>query len=53
MHLFFSKWIYGMLSFPFIIFNIPIFLNVLTRSRPTCYDKKGNCVPPKTDVMYF
>lgn len=43
---------YGMLGFPFLLFNIPIFLNLLTHSKKTCYDINGNCVPPKIDVQY-
>lgn len=48
----FSRWIYGILSFPFLLFNIPIFLNLLTHSKDTTYDINGNCVPPKTDICY-
>eukprot|EP00828_Plagiopyla_frontata_P032698 TRINITY_DN42566_c0_g1_i1.p4 TRINITY_DN42566_c0_g1~~TRINITY_DN42566_c0_g1_i1.p4 ORF type:complete len:113 (-),score=13.69 TRINITY_DN42566_c0_g1_i1:162-500(-) len=36
---------YGLLSFPFLIFSIPFLNNILTKSRPTGYDKYGRCLP--------
>jgi len=36
---YFCKIIYGLLSFPFLIFAVPLMDNILTRSRPTAYDK--------------
>lgn len=49
----FSRWLYGILSFPFLIFNVPIFLNLLTHSKSTAYDSNGNCVPPRTEICYI
>lgn len=40
-----------MMSFPFLLFNVPMFLSLLTHCKKTCYDKNGNCVPPKTDIL--
>lgn len=37
--IFFCKIIYGLLSFPFLIFAIPILKDLLTKARPTAYDK--------------
>jgi len=42
---YFAKIIYGMLSLPWLVFALPMIPTVLTRSRPTAYDKEGNCVP--------
>ena len=39
------KVIYGLLSFPFMIFAIPILAEIVTKTRPTRYDKYGRCVP--------
>jgi len=44
------KTIYGILSFPFLIFNIPGLTWVLTRSHGTGYDRIGNCVPVVQDL---
>ena len=30
---------YGLLSFPFLIFSIPLLNTILTKSRPTGYDQ--------------
>ena len=38
-HLYFVRIIYGLLSFPFLIFQLPFIQNILTKSRPTAYDK--------------
>lgn len=38
-YLFFGKFIYGILSFPYLIFSVPVLSNLLTRSKPTAYDK--------------
>lgn len=34
-----------MLGFPFLLFSIPLVKNLLSRARPTAYDKYGNTVP--------
>lgn len=36
---------YGMLSFPFSVFMIGIFVRMFTNAVPTSYDQEGNCVP--------
>ena len=33
------KIIYGLLSFPFLIFALPLLPDLLTKARPTAYDK--------------
>lgn len=38
-HVYFVRIIYGLLSFPFLVFQLPFIQNVLTRSRPTAYDR--------------
>ena len=37
-HIYFTKWIYGCLSFPFLCFSLPILNGLLSRARPTAYD---------------
>lgn len=37
--IFFCKIIYGLLSFPFLIFAIPILSGLLTKARTTGYDR--------------
>lgn len=50
-YLYFSKLIYGMLSFPFLIFMVPMLSNLLTKAKATAYDKNGNCVPAKGSIQ--
>jgi hypothetical protein len=38
-HVYFVRIIYGLLSFPFLVFQLPFIQNILTKSRPTAYDK--------------
>ena len=38
-HLYFARIIYGLLSFPFLIFQLPFAQAILTKSRPTAYDE--------------
>jgi hypothetical protein len=45
------KTIYGILSFPFLIFVIPTIQYLLTNSRDTGYDKYGQCVPQVPDLQ--
>ena len=35
----------GLLSTPYVVFLIPVVSTWLTHTRPTAYDKAGNCVP--------
>ncbi|KRX01046.1 hypothetical protein PPERSA_00794 [Pseudocohnilembus persalinus] len=49
-YLFFAKFIYGLLSLPFLIFAVPIISNLLTKSKATAYDQYGNCVPHSQNV---
>lgn len=44
------KVVYGLLSFPFMIFAIDFLIKVVTRSKPTKYDKFGRCVPDLMSV---
>lgn len=37
--------LYGMLSFPFLMFQLPFFLSVLTHSDPSGFNRHGACVP--------
>lgn len=39
------KTIYGLLSFGFAVFLVPLFPQLLTKAYPTGYDRHGNCVP--------
>lgn len=51
-HLFLTRWIYAILGFPFIIFSLPLISSLLTRARPTAYDKFGNTVPVIGEISY-
>lgn len=37
-YIFFAKWVYGILSLPFLLFSIPVISSLLVRTRPTAYD---------------
>ena len=50
--IFYFKSIYGLLSFPFLIFNIPFMDLLLTKSRPTGYTEQGQCIP-KIKTLYL
>lgn len=39
------KVVYGLLSFPFIIFAVPILAGVVTSTKATAYDNYGRCIP--------
>jgi len=41
----FAKIAYGLLSFPFVIFNLPLMGKFLTHAQPTAYNKNGTTVP--------
>ena len=43
--LYFNKVLIGLLSFPFLIFALPLMQDWLTHVKPTGYDRRGNCVP--------
>ncbi|CAD8209339.1 unnamed protein product [Paramecium pentaurelia] len=43
--IYFTEICYGMLSFPFLIFNVPFVNGRLTKAKATAYDRKGNCIP--------
>jgi hypothetical protein len=51
--------VYGYLSLPFFVFNIPLFINVLTHAVPTAYDREGRCrkyvgpPPPPKNTLYL
>lgn len=49
--IFLVKTVYGLLSFPFIIFVIPQLMILLARTRETKYNKHGRCVPYLPSVM--
>lgn len=51
-HIYFTKWIYAMLSFPFLLFSVPLVSSLLSRARPTAYDHYGNTVPIIGEVQY-
>ncbi len=43
--IYFCQTIYGLLSFPFLIFSIPMVTTLLCKTRDTKYDRFGRCVP--------
>lgn len=47
------KTMYGILSFPFIVFIIPFMTFLFTRARETGYDEYGNCVPKIKDLKQY
>lgn len=48
-----TKTVYGLLSFPFIVFIFPFITLLLTKSRDTGFDKYGNCVPQIADLKEY
>ena len=42
---YFCQVLYGLLSFPFLVFSVPLMTTLLTRTRDTKYDQYGRCVP--------
>lgn len=52
-HIFFTKWIYAVLGFPFLLFSIPLVSSLLSRARPTAYDVYGNTVPNIGELTYL
>lgn len=51
--MFLVKTIYGMLSFPFMVFMVPSVTYLLTKSRSTAYDTYGNCVPQVPNLTEY
>jgi len=51
--MYFVKTLYGILSFPFIVFVIPYMTFLFTRARATGYDVYGNCVPKVKDLKKY
>lgn len=49
--MYFCKCIYGLLSFPHMIFFVPFFVKLLTAAIPTGYDRYGNCIPVTNKIM--
>eukprot|EP00762_Andalucia_godoyi_P002945 ANDGO_04200.mRNA.1 hypothetical protein AMSG_00053 len=43
--LYWAKTLFGLLSFPFLVFKLPVLGSLLTHARPTAYTKLGKCVP--------
>ncbi len=44
-NIYWAQFVYGLLSFPFLIFLVPGCDAVVTKARPTAYTKNGVCVP--------
>jgi len=49
--LMYAKFLYGLGSFPFLIFNVPVLGNALHASKPTGFDKSGRLVPSLTSTQ--
>jgi len=47
-------WLYGMLSFPFCVFAIPVISNIFVSTKATAYDSDCNTVPDqgKMEMIY-
>lgn len=43
--IYFTEICYGFLSFPFLLFSVPLLSGRLTKAKSTAYDRKGNCLP--------
>jgi hypothetical protein len=43
--LYWIKVLYGLLSFPWVLFSLPFVMSIFTHARPTGYTKYGKCVP--------
>ncbi|CAD8052863.1 unnamed protein product [Paramecium primaurelia] len=48
-----AKTVYGLLSFPFLVFRVPGLTWLLTRSHGTGYDCNGNCVPLVSNLQQY
>ena len=46
----YAKFLYGLGSFPFLIFHVPVLGNALHASKPTGFDKHGRLVPTLTNL---
>eukprot|EP00929_Paragymnodinium_shiwhaense_P041961 TRINITY_DN21793_c0_g1_i1.p1 TRINITY_DN21793_c0_g1~~TRINITY_DN21793_c0_g1_i1.p1 ORF type:complete len:471 (+),score=85.66 TRINITY_DN21793_c0_g1_i1:41-1453(+) len=44
-NVFWSKCVYALLSFPFLVFKVPVISSILTHSKATGYNEHGACVP--------
>jgi hypothetical protein len=44
-NLYWAKISYALLSFPFVVFALPVVFGVLTHAKPTGYAPTGRCVP--------
>ena len=42
-----TKTLYLLLAFPFLLFKLPVLGKLLTHTRPTGYNPRGNVVPTK------
>lgn len=51
--IYYGKVMYGLLSFPFIVFNIPLVISIIADAKPTMYDKYGVCVPYLPDLYKY
>jgi len=49
--LYYMKMVYGLLSFPFLIFRLPLLGRGLVRALPTAYDQSGALVPKLTSAL--
>ena len=49
--LYYSKMVYGLLSFPFLLFVTPMVGPALHRARATAYDEDGRLVPKLSDAL--
>lgn len=51
-NMFWMQVLYSLLSFPFVIFQIPIVFSVLTHAKPTGYSPNGRCVRTQLSEEY-
>ena len=52
-NMFWMQVLYSLLSFPFVVFQIPVVFSILTHAKPTGYSPNGLCVRTKLSEEYY
>ena len=52
-NLFACQFIYGLLSFPYLIFVVGWMVKFVTKAHPTAYDRNGRTVPVYVGELWY
>jgi hypothetical protein len=52
-NLFACQFFYGLLSFPFLVFLVPFFVEFICKVKPTAYDRDGNTCPKYVGELWY